>query len=989
MTTITTATKVIAPEKPEPGKMLIFWFFVFALPALLCRLGIGVYAKTANEQGFFSDSEKLRLECDSFHNDLKPENLILKAFGVVKNQLEHLNLPESSKIEPASLSRHITSLFSAASWPTPVFCATRNLADLQTGSFRKPDSPINPGRRSLETIMSHLYPDSLAKQEENEKRYQMICKTVFGSFLEPAARSGVLKSGFFVKGKADRLFILHDSFINATDGRRFAWLMIFSENSTGLRLFLKNARLNASSPEFTRSYAMLPVIPDREFRRTDDNRVFFATAISPAVLRIGSHAGNSWYDASIKNGSAARKPAKIPFIVVSKNSTATFSDFMPYRQLIDLALLIFVFGGLATTRQFLTGRISAAPLQKKFKGSLLAATLMPFMLMIFTAEEFSDHFSRATISSQTQNITNDMQMLELNIISHDLRERQITSRFVAELDSQRNASSSELKQKLESERGKLFEGYALLRSDGTYLENLPDKTGVSSDDYNKLQMVKELNFSQLYNIFSVAGALKPEFAKNTARLPEFVKWKAFAGHFNGIDRDSFCIQDGRYFMSRNAEKNYYRISFHNLFPDKDKTELWAGLTLVKNSRSSIEKFLLEQGSANMAFKNHDDLKTHSAIFRRHEDGGGLDSTFVWPTSARNDRELLNAAGHLNENLLEATWLKHDNHGMTTIFSARAMPELPFIIVSRCLISSSAVNKRLFQLAAILLIPYAMLLFALLSSLLADTFLMPLTLLIHGVESLENGNYPTVRYSADNELGALICHFNSMSEDMRQRKLLQRFISEEVSSSISEEAEKMQESAGSLVYRTIMFIHIRDFSTICEKIAPEQSIALLNHYFTSMEPCINRFNGQIDKYIADAIMLSFSREKCREAPESAACQAALSCISALKDLNSRLTAAGLPEITLGVGIAAGNVIRGKIGAKRGRQDFTLIGDPVNLAARLESISHFGNDSHILIDQNIERAVKTVHQVCFYAQMPVKGKSEPVKVFELQEKPHGII
>ncbi len=973
--------KLIEPAKPEADKLLVFWLFIFALPALIIKLALGFYIDSASQKAFLLDSQKLRHEAESFSHDLKIENMLTAAVTSCKNRLEKIDWPDSDQIELASLSERLSRLFTENHSLTPVFCGISNLQSGQTGSFSQPGTPVNPGRRSFEIIMSRLYPRGAFKGDE-EKRYQLISKNVFGSFLEPSIRPGVLRSGFFGRGKSDRLFVLHDRFTNYTDNKSFACLLIFSENSIGLKNLLKFARTNPSAPEFMRGYGRLPVIPDRKFAGTTDDRLFFASAIDPSVLRVGSHAGNSWYDASIRSGDALKKPSMIPFMIVTKKTTDKTSRASNYLPFINLALLAFVFAGLAITRQYLAGNLYPAPLQQRFKLSILAATLMPFAALFITAREFTEHFSRVMISSQTQNIVNDLQMLELNILNNDLRERQTTSKFVADLNLQRMQPASDLKKTLDDRLGTLYEGYALLRSDGLYIEHLPDRASVSADDFNKLQMVKEVNFSQYYNIFLEAGALTADFASNAARIKDFVKWKAFSLHFNEVDRDSFSTQDGEYYLSRNAEKNYYRISFHNLFPAGDKTELWAGLTLIKNSRGSVENFLRQQNHGELVYKQRNDLTTHSAVFRRHEDGSGIDLSFAWPANSLKDKELLAAARRINENKRETSWLDFDENGMVTIFAAKAMSELPFLLVSRCLISTTALNDKFFQLAGILFIPYAMLLIAVLSMLLADVFLKPLNMLIEGVQTLDKGIYPTLDYSADNELGTLVTHFNGMSEGMRQRQLLQRFVSDEVSQSISEETELMKESAGSLVYRVIMFIHIKDFARLCEQIEPEQAITILNLYFSTFEPCLKKFNGQIDKYIGDAIMLSFSREKCSETPEVDACRAALACLAELKGLNQKLANEHLPAISIGAGIAGGKVIRGKIGARQSRKDFTLIGDPVNLAARLESSSHFDNGPHILIASNIATSIQGILPCFFHASLAIKGKAESVAVYELQ-------
>ncbi len=969
--------KIIAQGKPYKDRMLIFWLFVFVLPALVCKLAAGIYVEAVAKQNFFADSSKLKIDAEAFVQDLDMEKMIGRAMAEVKRQSEK-SCPAGS--DQAAISRFISESFTRDHGITPIFTGLMHLGNHKCGSYSLPESIINPGRRSLEIILTHLNLPESSRSIENAKKFNLISKTVFGNFLEAASRPGIVRSGFFDRGKGDRLFIAYDSFVCASNETKYSFLVVFSENSIGPGKLLKYARCRPTLPQIRRNYAMLPVFPDRTFSQTADKRTFFAMAVPPAALRVGSHTGKSWYDHAIRNGSARRQPSQLPHMLISIAPPASAALLEKNLQMVNLGLLLFVFSGLAIIRQYLTGSLYTAPLNQRFKIAILAATIIPFAAFVFSAAQYTGHISKVIISSQTQNIANDLQLIEMNILNHDLRERQITSSFVSELQQQSLNSYPELKSRLESRLGKLFEGYALLRSDGTYLEHLPGRSDIPVDDFNKLQMVKEVHFSQLYNVFSVTGALTDNFSANASRVPEYVKWKAFDQHFNEVDQDSFCSLDGQYYLSRNAEKNYFRISFHLLFP-YEKNQLRAGLMLVRNARNSVERFLLDSETGNLVWKQQGEQTTHSAVFRCYDDGSGLDPGFAWPAGARKDPELLAAAEHLSQNQREACWQQVDSHGMTTIYAARAMSELPFILVSRCLVSNAAVNESLFTLVALLLIPYAMLLISILSSMLADVFLKPISLLLESVAALEAGHYPTIVYKAENELGNLVRHFNSMSEGMRQRQLLQRFISDEVSTSIEEEAKLMHESAGSMVYRVIMFIHIRDFATIIEQLPAENAVTLLNQYFSHMEPCLKRHDGQIDKYIGDAIMVSFSREKCADAPEIAACLSARECLQTIISLNQKLLDAGLPKVLIGIGIACGNVIRGKIGARQSRKDFTLIGDPVNLAARLEAKSHFGASSHILVDEKVAFSAKSLPAINFHGNTIIKGKAEPVQVFEV--------
>lgn len=98
-------------------------------------------------------------------------------------------------------------------------------------------------------------------------------------------------------------------------------------------------------------------------------------------------------------------------------------------------------------------------------------------------------------------------------------------------------------------------------------------------------------------------------------------------------------------------------------------------------------------------------------------------------------------------------------------------------------------------------------------------------------------------------------------------------------------------------------------------------------------------------------------------------------------NNRLRENSLPELEFGAGISTGEVISGRIGSYSGRLDFTVIGDHVNLAARLESMSHFDESSHILIDTATCEAVSHICKTLSHGEIKVKGKSLPVKTYEI--------
>jgi adenylate cyclase len=113
----------------------------------------------------------------------------------------------------------------------------------------------------------------------------------------------------------------------------------------------------------------------------------------------------------------------------------------------------------------------------------------------------------------------------------------------------------------------------------------------------------------------------------------------------------------------------------------------------------------------------------------------------------------------------------------------------------------------------------------------------------------------------------------------------------------------------------------------------------------------------------------------------ACKAALEMKSKIEKVNKELKLNCIPAIKIGVGISFGEVIRGKIGSKIGRMDFTVIGDTVNLAARLESFSHSTKKQRIIISSELKELIEKEINTKSVGKIPIKGKKLPVEVYEL--------
>lgn len=179
--------------------------------------------------------------------------------------------------------------------------------------------------------------------------------------------------------------------------------------------------------------------------------------------------------------------------------------------------------------------------------------------------------------------------------------------------------------------------------------------------------------------------------------------------------------------------------------------------------------------------------------------------------------------------------------------------------------------------------------------------------------------------------------------------------------------------------SILFSDIEGFTTISESLSPRKLIEMLNDYLNTMTHLIFNQGGSLDKYIGDAIVAVFGAPLPQNEHALHACYAALDMQKALVEFRQRTTAMGLPAVKSRVGINTGNVVFGNIGSDI-RYDYTGIGDHMNLASRLEGANkEYG--TYIMISEFTYSQVRERVIVRDLDLIVVKGKSKPVKVYEL--------
>ncbi len=179
--------------------------------------------------------------------------------------------------------------------------------------------------------------------------------------------------------------------------------------------------------------------------------------------------------------------------------------------------------------------------------------------------------------------------------------------------------------------------------------------------------------------------------------------------------------------------------------------------------------------------------------------------------------------------------------------------------------------------------------------------------------------------------------------------------------------------------TVLFSDIRGFTTITESLGAQGTVSLLNEYFTIMVDCISKEGGMLDKFIGDAIMAAFGIPVPHDDDEDRGVRAGIDMIQSLWQWNGEREQNGLPPVDMGLGINTDSIVAGNIGSPK-RMDYTMIGDGVNLAARLESACK-QYSARILISEHTFRKLKGTYRIRYIDDVVVKGKTKPVGVHEV--------
>ena len=179
--------------------------------------------------------------------------------------------------------------------------------------------------------------------------------------------------------------------------------------------------------------------------------------------------------------------------------------------------------------------------------------------------------------------------------------------------------------------------------------------------------------------------------------------------------------------------------------------------------------------------------------------------------------------------------------------------------------------------------------------------------------------------------------------------------------------------------TVMFADIRGFTTISETHTAEEVSQLLNEYFSEIEPVINKYNGVINKFIGDAVLVIFGDPVQDKDHAKKAVKCAYELTNKVKKIQEKWLEEGKPKIDIGIGINTGDAFVGNVGTQN-RFEYTVIGDTVNIASRIEGYNRIYK-THLLISQNTYNKLSHIVDVIKIREVDLKGKSQKINIYEV--------
>lgn len=263
---------------------------------------------------------------------------------------------------------------------------------------------------------------------------------------------------------------------------------------------------------------------------------------------------------------------------------------------------------------------------------------------------------------------------------------------------------------------------------------------------------------------------------------------------------------------------------------------------------------------------------------------------------------------------------------------------------------------------------------------ARTITRPVIDLADLMEGVGRGTLDSeAKVKGNHEIAHLGHSFNEMLASLRQKRVLEKYVPMGARRDIEGDREGRLELGGRRLRAAILFSDLRGFTSMSERLAPQEVVSMLNEYLEIMTVAIAKHGGDINEYVGDAILAVF---RCEDGANGAlaAIRAAWDMQIGLRALKESTSNEHVRDLVMGIGVHVGDIIEGNIGS-RDRVKYGVVGDTVNLAARVQDRSRDGKHTCIFVSDATQKELGEVFESVSLGEMTFKGKKNPVTVWEI--------
>ena len=941
------------------SRLLLAWLMLVVFPILTSLIALDYFL---GEYAYFSESGKLAEafnEIETYKDALVVENFLESRLTALKKLTCKTTGPD--KLD--NLKNQIDSIIGGKS----ILCVffDKNRQKLQTRQYQPADLQdiiFPPGalfKRQLQFIHQQQKQsgpvNSLHQTKFEQKRIALSMQQLFKTLTPVTIRTERITKNFSAHFGGDLYFIYFDF---ADDAAQPAGCLTILRGQELPAEFIKNA-LRREFPYcrvVNREMDIVKCETHPEFLNSGivrySDRILITSTADQRFIRHVLHAGGI----KIKE----RENRNIPFLQYHLPLSSMQHHFSGMRHLLRLfAAVLLCISGLYCLHLCLFGAGKASSFKRRIMATTLIAAVFPFT---FFATTFYLH-------------TQYNEFLDkINLLQH------INTRLLL--------VKSELEQYFA--RLEVTLSTCLQQINNT---NLNDKDAVMRVFTN---LGKEIPVTKL-SLQKLDGAITKEFIERASNsgandsnsaLENFFPLRALqlVTEREPLDRtrqDKIKVPGEEIKTSIMGQTLISNGSLYNV--DQSKFPVWMAnvkITDHQASQASFKGFVISRFEPAPILKDFLQQSHFARSEYQEEYGNYLIKYAFFPTERTGSHFIWPGSGHTNNSSMRKVSEKQRSE--TIIFrnsseseefiTSRMDQEIPHIAVALAQKQGSATS--IFNTSAAISlgsIVYLALVLILTGKLLDSFFVSPVIELAKSAEQIGRGSDVwNLHLATGDEFEVLNNSFAGMVKGLQQRNMLRDYVSADAYSDIENSSAQSLAPGGEYREATILFAAIKDYQTITEGFSPSQTIELLNRFTTIGDGIVKQHGGSIDKILGQTLMFVF-RES-HDDKESHALRAAKTAL----EIAERSKTERIPGIY--AGIASGTVISGKIGSYKGKLDFTVIGNPVNLAARLKTEATESNTG-IIISGSTMRLLKGKGRVQFLRRCSLKGKAREYNIYEL--------